>query len=54
MTLYWAFQLDAVANRNLYLDELRDTENYQDVINVIHAFRARNLANIKDWQSLPM
>ena len=54
MTLYWAFQLDAVANRNLYLNELRDTENYQDVINAIHIFRARNLATIKDWQSLPM
>ena len=54
MTLYWAFQVDAVANRNLYLNELRDTETYYDVVTAILQFRARNLEQIKDWQSLPM
>ena len=54
MTLYWTFQVDAVADRNLYLNELRDTETYYDVVDVIQTFRARNLEIIKDWQNLPM
>ncbi len=54
MTLYWAFRLEPIVRRNLYLDRLRATESFQDVIDVIHTYRARNTANIKDWQDLPM
>ncbi len=54
MTLYWAFKLETVVQRNLYLDDIRNTETYRDVINAIQRYRARNIDNIKDWQNLPM
>ena len=39
MTLYWCFQLDAVAQRVLYLEEMKDTTDYMDVRQVIGYFR---------------
>jgi hypothetical protein len=40
MSLLWAFDLPAVARRNLYLDRLRATESLWDVQLAIEAFRA--------------
>ena len=40
MTLLWAFDLPAVARRNLYLDRLGATESVWDVQLAIEAFRA--------------
>jgi hypothetical protein len=52
MSLYWSFQVEAVARRNLYLDLVRDTQSFEDLTHAIAAFRARS--DIKDWQVLPM
>lgn len=53
MSLYWCFWLDPVARRNLYLDEIRDTQTYWEVTRAIEAFRNR-LREIKPWVKLPM
>ncbi|MEO7715516.1 MAG: DUF1152 domain-containing protein [Capsulimonas sp.] len=53
MTLYWAFQLDAIARRNLYLDEIRETVSYQDLSRAIEMFRNR-LPTEQPWVDLPM
>lgn len=53
MSLYWAFQLGAVARRNLYLAEVKDTPNYSELSMAIESFRNR-LEKIKPWEDLPM
>ncbi len=40
MSLMWAFELEAVAKRNLYLSELRETISHQDVLLAIERFHA--------------
>ncbi len=40
MTLLWAFDLPAVARRNLYLDRLTTTESVWDVQMAIETFHA--------------
>lgn len=52
MSLYWCFQLDAVADRNLYLDTIRDTVTYGDLSLAIDRFRAAT--EILPWVDLPM
>ena len=54
MGLYWAFGLEQVARRCLYLDEIQATETWWDMKNTIAAFRARTAANHKEWEHLPM
>jgi hypothetical protein len=39
MSMYWSFDLDAVARRCLYLKPLLQTRSYQDVERVIREFR---------------
>lgn len=53
MSLYWAFRLEAVVNRNLYLDRVRETETYQDICTAIIRYRAENQPH-REWVSLPM
>lgn len=52
MALYWCFQLDAVAERILYLDEIRGTEAVRDLTLAIEYFRA--IHDSKRWVDLPM
>lgn len=52
MTLYWCFRLDAVARRNLYLAQVRDTETFQDLTVAIGYWRATHES--KGWVDLPM
>ncbi len=54
VSLYWAFQLDAVAGRNLYLDWIGETEDFAQVALEIMKFRTLTRANQRDWVSLPM
>jgi hypothetical protein len=54
MGLYWAFTLDAVARRCLYLEEIQATETWWDLSTAITAFRARTRDSRKEWQHLPM
>jgi hypothetical protein len=52
MAIYWAFQLDAVARRNLYLDRIRGTNKYGELSLAIEAFRA-SLPKTKPWREIP-
>jgi hypothetical protein len=54
MSMYWAFDLTAVARRNLYLDRIRETESYDEVTRAIQSFRLGCAGAIKEWQDLPM
>ena len=54
MSLYWAFRLEQVARRCLYLEEIGETETWYDLSAAISAFRARNVGTQKEWQHLPM
>src|SRR6266700_101685 len=52
MALYWAFRLEQVAQRNLYLDRIRDTTTYQELSRAIEAFR-EGLPRPKAWRAVP-
>lgn len=52
MSLYWAFRLEPVAHRNLYLDRIRNTETYQDLTIAIQTFLATQ--ENRPWIDLPM
>jgi hypothetical protein len=52
MAFYWAFRLEQVAQRNLYLDRIRDTTTYQELSLVIEAFRA-TLSKPRAWREIP-
>jgi hypothetical protein len=52
MSLYWAFDLTAVARRCLYLEALRNTVSAWDVTAVIEDFRNRH--PVKPWQDIPV
>jgi hypothetical protein len=52
MSMYWTFQLESVARRNLYLPRLRDTETANDVAREIENFR-ESLATIRPWTAIP-
>ena len=51
MPVYWTFRLDEVARRVLYLDEMKATEDYGDVLRVVERFRSR-LAATRPWQNM--
>jgi hypothetical protein len=53
MTLYWCFQLDPVARRLLYPEELYWTSTMEEVHNLIRRFR-EGCAGIKQWRDLPV
>lgn len=53
MSLYWCFQLDAVAERLLYLDAIRNTDSFWEMLLEIQQFRA-TCKDIKGWENLPM
>lgn len=52
MSLYWCFHLDAVAQRNLYLDEITETITCSDLSLAIEKFRATT--ETQPWVDLPM
>jgi hypothetical protein len=52
MTFYWAFELDAVARRVLYLDQIRDTSGWFDLQLAVRKFRAGIEA--RDWEEIPV
>jgi hypothetical protein len=53
MSLYWCFDLDAVARRSLYLEYILETETYRSLQIAIALYRMPR-ENIKPWMSLPM
>lgn len=53
MSLCWAFRLDAVARRNLYLAQIENTETNFELRLAIERFR-ESLPVVKPWKRLPM
>lgn len=52
MSMYWCYDVDAVAKRCLYLKELRQTVGYKDVDRVIHDFR-KQYPPMRGWETIP-
>jgi len=52
MALYWAFRLEMVASRNLYLERIRNTNTYADLSLAIEAFRAEQ-STTRPWRDIP-
>ena len=53
MSLYWCFRLDAVARRILYLDRIRQTEEYMELTAAIQRFHAAQPAK-RPRREMPM
>ncbi len=52
MSMYWCYQVDAVARRCLYLKELLQTVGYRDVDRVVEEFR-KQYPPMRGWESIP-
>jgi hypothetical protein len=52
MTLFWAFRLEHVARRNLYLDRIAKTTSYGELSLAIETFRA-TLPKTREWKDIP-
>jgi hypothetical protein len=52
MAIYWAFQLEPVARRNLYLDRIGNTNTYQELSMAIETFQA-TLPKTRAWRDIP-
>src|SRR6266516_2165160 len=52
MGLYWSFHLDSVARRNLYLDQIRNTDTVGEVSLAIERFR-ESLSHTRPWTTIP-
>jgi|WetSurMetagenome_2_1015567.scaffolds.fasta_scaffold02173_13 hypothetical protein len=53
MPVYWCFQIEQVAQRILYLEQMKQTETHADVMNTVMNFRNSGL-HIKQWESIPI
>jgi hypothetical protein len=53
MSMYWAFDLTALARRCLYLEALRDTRTMWEVSERIESFRNR-LHAVRPWKDIPV
>jgi hypothetical protein len=52
MGLYWGFRLENVALRNLYLEQIRNTDNAEQVAMIIEQFRD-SLSSTRPWTTIP-
>lgn len=53
MPVYWCFQLERVAARVLYLEAIKETEEYWDLMEAIEAFRRQHPA-VRPWENIPV
>ena len=53
MSIYWCFKVDAVAERNLYLDRIGETNMFEDLSEEIWKFHA-SLPARQLWMDLPL
>jgi hypothetical protein len=53
MPVYWCFSLGAVAQRNLYLEAMKNTYSYADINQTIAKFRQTLKGNVKQRHSIP-
>ena len=52
MSLFWAFSVESVARRNLYLDRIRQTLDYSELTLAIEAFHSQQ-PNLRPWRPIP-
>jgi hypothetical protein len=52
MAIYWAFRLENVARRNLYLDRIGNTSTYQELSLAIETFQATQ-PKTRAWTDIP-
>lgn len=52
MAMYWAFQVDALAKRCLYMDEILKTRTRSEITRAIHGFRAS--ISKREWMPIPL
>ena len=52
MGLYWSFHLDGVVRRNLYIDQIRNTDTAGEVALTIERFRDA-LPKTRPWTTIP-
>jgi len=52
MGLYWAFEMGALADRVLYLEDLKPTIYFRDVVLLIEAFRSQQ-RDVRGWVTIP-
>lgn len=52
MSLYWAFKLNQVAERSLYLNRIQNTETADEVALEIERFR-ETLTAVRPWENIP-
>jgi len=53
MAIYWAFQLEQVAQRNLYLERIANTSTYQELSMEIEIFQALQ-TKPRSWTDIPV
>jgi hypothetical protein len=53
MSMYWAFTVEGVARRCIYLDDVRDTESYDDLSQAIAACR-NSMPLKRKWERIPL
>lgn len=51
MPIYWGFELAGIVERNLYIDQLTDTESMMEIAGVIKSFRAK--CRQRGWERIP-
>jgi hypothetical protein len=54
MPFYWFFHLDPVADRVLYLKDLKHTYAFREIWTAIVAFQARHRAIAREWRDIPV
>ena len=52
MSLYWAYHLENVARRCLYLEHIRNTNTYPELSMAIESFRA-TVPKTRNWKDIP-
>jgi len=53
MSVYWAFTLEGVARRCIYLDDIRNTESYHDLSQAIVTWR-NAIPSRREWERIPL
>ncbi len=53
MSVMWAFELEAVARRCLYLDDVKATSNVSEIAQVIHKLRL-DRGRVRPWKHIPV
>jgi hypothetical protein len=54
MPIYWFFHLDPVADRVLYLEDLKRTRTFREICTAIVAFQARQGGVAREWRDIPI